>query len=379
MTSNDKATAERNGEATARGENGTKVPFPIRNLDKLTDEQLWSVANGRSATFLGSIQKAIRHLARVAGAALNELKKRAKARGERWSDVLKTHFDGSPETARVYMRLARRWGDLKRFGLTQAVETLTGAKELLAWLGRLERHPRGAVSSSPDTIPAAPREEETAPAPEGVIRLEETDWPFLDESDFDGEPFRGDVIVQKPDGSLLFALRERRIGRPLASLTPQLLRRFFRTTNNRKTAAGGADELWSATVGCLKGEMMKSTVDEWEAFLRLYRFFLAPLDRLAATEFKDYRPATTWTVNRWDAEHNARMAPHPDGNEEGTLSAMTVLGSGFTGGLLVFPRYRVAVEVRSRDLLIFDGHEHHGNTPLSGTGTRLSVVAYRHA
>jgi hypothetical protein len=48
---------------------------------------------------------------------------------------------------------------------------------------------------------------------------------------------------------------------------------------------------------------------------------------------------------------------------------------GFSGGLLGFPRWGVAVDVRQGDFLAMDVHEWHCNTPINGTG-RLSIVAY---
>jgi hypothetical protein len=72
-----------------------------------------------------------------------------------------------------------------------------------------------------------------------------------------------------------------------------------------------------------------------------------------------------------------------DGNLAGSYSAMTVISAGnYTGGLLVFPRWRVAVDVRVKDVLIADtGREPHGNTeivPVNGYFCRVSVVAYFH-
>jgi hypothetical protein len=48
---------------------------------------------------------------------------------------------------------------------------------------------------------------------------------------------------------------------------------------------------------------------------------------------------------------------------------------GYTGGLLGFPRWGVAVDVRQGDFLAMDVHEWHCNTEVHGTG-RLSVVCY---
>ena len=37
-------------------------------------------------------------------------------------------------------------------------------------------------------------------------------------------------------------------------------------------------------------------------------------------------------------------------------------GGKFDGGLLVIPRYKVAVNIKSQDIILFDVHEVHGNT-----------------
>lgn len=47
--------------------------------------------------------------ARHAGLALREAKRRVT--GRQWTKFLQAHFVGSPETARVYMRVARLWDD----------------------------------------------------------------------------------------------------------------------------------------------------------------------------------------------------------------------------------------------------------------------------
>ena len=51
----------------------------------------------------------------------------------------------------------------------------------------------------------------------------------------------------------------------------------------------------------------------------------------------------------------------------------------YTGGYLVFPEYRVAVNVRPGDLLLVNNHEIiHGNTPIEtyDDGERISLVCY---
>jgi hypothetical protein len=89
---------------------------------------------------------------------------------------------------------------------------------------------------------------------------------------------------------------------------------------------------------------------------------------------------TTITVNK-----TFRTACHRDaGDLESGLSNLLVLGTGeYTGGYLVFPEYRIAVNVRPGDLLLVNNHEIiHGNTPIvlnnpdNPSCERISVVCY---
>jgi len=85
---------------------------------------------------------------------------------------------------------------------------------------------------------------------------------------------------------------------------------------------------------------------------------------------------TTVTVNR-----NFRTAAHKDeGDLPEGFGVMSVLSAGnYSGGYLVFPKYRVAVDMRTRDVLLADVHEYHGNTPLVGVEggfERISTVLY---
>lgn len=84
---------------------------------------------------------------------------------------------------------------------------------------------------------------------------------------------------------------------------------------------------------------------------------------------------TTLTINR-----NWRTAAHRDkGDLREGFGCMAVLQAGrYAGGLLVWPRYRVAVDMRTRGVLLADVHELHGNTPLVGSGAweRIAAVLY---
>lgn len=85
---------------------------------------------------------------------------------------------------------------------------------------------------------------------------------------------------------------------------------------------------------------------------------------------------TTVTVNK-----NFSTAIHTDqGDLKSGLSLITAIRAGaYTGCKLVFPHYRVAVDLQTRDLLLFNSHHMHGNTPLLGRLNeyeRVSLVLY---
>jgi hypothetical protein len=86
---------------------------------------------------------------------------------------------------------------------------------------------------------------------------------------------------------------------------------------------------------------------------------------------------TTITVNK-----SFRTACHRDaGDLDSGLSNLLVLGDGeYTGGYLVFPQIRTAVNVRPGDLLLVNNHEViHGNTPIilnHENAERISIVCY---
>jgi hypothetical protein len=65
-----------------------------------------------------------------AGKALNELKRRVGHGG--WEDWLKSNFDGSEETATLYMRVAARWDEVVAEGLDRDGVTLEEIRRFLA-------------------------------------------------------------------------------------------------------------------------------------------------------------------------------------------------------------------------------------------------------
>lgn len=136
------------------------------------------------------------------------------------------------------------------------------------------------------------------------------------------------------------------------------------------------------------------TIEHTDLFLQAHPFIQA-VDRIFAIELPDRHAAqkavarrthpdfvihgtvfTTVTVNR-----NWQTAVHKDvGDLKAGFGVMACLRAGrYTGGHLVFPRYRVAVDMRTGGVLLADVHEWHGNTPLVGQPggfERISLVFY---
>lgn len=84
---------------------------------------------------------------------------------------------------------------------------------------------------------------------------------------------------------------------------------------------------------------------------------------------------TTLTVNM-----NFQTAVHTDkGDYKPGFGVLTALRRGkFTGCYFVLPKYRIAADMKTGDVLLVDVHEWHGNSPIHPTGKyeRLSLVFY---
>src|SRR5262249_32422381 len=101
------------------------------------------------------------------------------------------------------------------------------------------------------------------------------------------------------------------------------------------------------------------------------------VDRVSPEFVLPHSAFTTFTVNKsW------RTAAHrDDGDYAPGLGVMLAIeGRRYYGGELVFPKYRIAVDMRTGGMLLADVHELHGNAPMvpvSGQRfDRLSFVFY---
>lgn len=85
---------------------------------------------------------------------------------------------------------------------------------------------------------------------------------------------------------------------------------------------------------------------------------------------------TTVTVN-----HNWQTAVHKDaGDYKEGFGVLSALCAGkFYGGFYTYPKFKVAANLRTRDVILADVHEWHGNTPIVGAKKnyeRISCVFY---
>jgi hypothetical protein len=202
-----------------------------------------------------------------------------------------------------------------------------------------------------------------------------------------------DTDVYKPDGTLLLAFRKRAVLSAAWRCAWRAMLRAARQQSpnrGRKLARGGKAKFRSGTMGYLNSQPVNFNTNDPRGWREVQ-----PLIRALDSVFRGVRPAeydqlralvarvpkecfAPWTVfTTFAANRSARMGYHHDGgNIEGALGVLSVAGE-FTGGLLVFPKYRVAVDLRPGDVLIADNRELHGNTAI--TGNRVSIVAYAHA
>lgn len=106
------------------------------------------------------------------------------------------------------------------------------------------------------------------------------------------------------------------------------------------------------------------------------------MERIHKTDM-DWRigntPFTTMTVN-----NNYPTGVHTDKGdlEEGFSCLMSLRKGEYTGGSLVFPEYRVGVNMSQGDLILMDAHQWHGNTNIvkhSDDAERISLVLYYRA
>jgi hypothetical protein len=253
---------------------------------------------------------------------------------------------------------------------------------------------------------------------------------FAQDGDFDTvlRSDGGPVDVRKPDGSILCRYRPRALHVD-ESAYPDLFAvlsrvstysdnrgdasgKLMKTTRSSKTGGAGTNRVPpvvygyfyssiygymdrdSRRNGCRQTAISSQMPETWHLVGALARECAREYEQAAPAEFyaqaaycanvsPDFliagTPYTTITINR-----NFRTAYHRDAGDlcgEGLgLSNITAFWRGnASGSLLVFPAFRVAVELGTGDFLAMDAHEIHGNTPIAGIPgafDRFSMVLY---
>lgn len=206
----------------------------------------------------------------------------------------------------------------------------------------------------------------------------------------------GDADVIKPDGTLLLAYRRRRITSAAARHAWGALLRAATPTDRRTDAAAGERTIrsgWAGYTGGKPAAFTRKDKEGWRCVQPLLRALSEEFRKAAFLHYEAQQalleetpgvriPGTVFTTVT--ANSTVQMGVHRDGgNLPGAMGVMTVIESGkYAGGLLVFPKYEVAVDLRSCDLLVCDNREAHGNTEMVGVDgmpfVRVSVVAYCH-
>ncbi len=236
--------------------------------------------------------------------------------------------------------------------------------------------------------------------------VEGLEGQYLDKPDYDGQPVAEDAVVYKPNGEVLFKLVRNVLPLELCDAAWEALRSVSADAAHRIVASGLADpgeNGVSDVVGFLnrtgRHGLDYCRLTGWsmgnpDRFAQAMPFF-QKIDRVFQTHMPDRHAAqmakvretdpafvidrtafTTVTVNK-----NFRTGVHTDsGDLKEGFGVITCLRAGeFTGGELIFPKYRVAVEFGTQDVLLCDVHEYHANAPILGVEDefeRMSCVLY---
>lgn len=228
-----------------------------------------------------------------------------------------------------------------------------------------------------------------------------------------------DATVFKPDGTRLLTLRRGAISEAAAAAAYPFLHGLRNQTTRNRGAYGAqgrtmpirnngkvsktneSPPVRSCVVGfmdrypripfCRECALSAAKPEEWGACLPMIQEVASVFEREVPDRYKNQAaaaaqthpayvipdtPFTTLTVN-----NTVAGGYHTDaGDFKAGFGVMCVFRRGeYTGGDLVVPRYGVGVDLKDRDVILFDVHEVHGNVPIvtaSENAERISVVFY---
>jgi hypothetical protein len=225
----------------------------------------------------------------------------------------------------------------------------------------------------------------------------------------------GDADVYLPSGEMLVALRRENIPQDIAeNAYPALHSLKAHKSNNRGNYAGEArvvlygpkntttTPISTAIVGffdrqggrhpyCRQTAFSAKEVEAWETIVPMAKHVGVELKTLLPNHHARMMeivgktdpawvisgtPFTTLTVN-----NNVVAATHQDkGDFKNGFGCMSVARRGhYEGAFLMFPEWGVGVDMRDRDLMFFNPHEWHANTPFENAQEgheRISIVYY---
>lgn len=201
--------------------------------------------------------------------------------------------------------------------------------------------------------------------------------------------------VLKPDGSPLLMLRKGAIPlAPCIQAHPALRDAGSHTNEHRWHISSQVIGYYDLPT-CRKTHFTKRQIAKWGsciAFIRacnsVYRHNLP--SRYAVQRSLALRTSQKWiiadtaftsvTVNTWNNRRSAQTPVHvDDGDLLDGFGVISVLSSGnYEGGYLIFPKYQVAVDLRTTDVLLCDVHEYHANAPIVGEPgwERIACIFY---
>lgn len=207
---------------------------------------------------------------------------------------------------------------------------------------------------------------------------------------------RGEAVnVSKPDGSPLMLFRPGAISKEVCELARPALRRAGSPFSGKRRFNTGVIGYNILNGVCGPTEFTKMHGDLWGLCLPLIWELSDVYERELPEMYKRQRqvtigmrhfirgtPFTTATVNRWDDTHDARTRLHIDRQDlpQG-FGVLSVINAGeYSGAELIFPKFRVAVDMRTTDVLLADVHEYHGNGPIEpqrhSHWERIATICY---
>ena len=233
----------------------------------------------------------------------------------------------------------------------------------------------------------------------------------------------GDVNLYSPKGELIFAVRKGAVPEDIYDECYESFHWLRNTkTNNRGSYTGTerykrikpdgtvtknswAKNVSSATIGfydrypripyCRQTAFMQHKPELWEKTVPFFQYVSSLLKEVNPSGWQRQKDAVMNTHSDWiipgtvfttSVVNNCTLASyHQDGGDlKSGFGCMAVFRKGdFTGGDLVLPQYRVAVDLGHRDIIFFNPCIWHGNLPYRETvgerikdWERISIVCF---